>query len=174
MLGMLQAYKKARKIYLKTGRRTKFLTFFSLLYSCHLRETVSIGDGTKLGYNGLGCVIHDNCIIGRHCIIAQNVTLGGRKFHEGVPRLEDYVEVGAGAVILGGVTVGEHSIIGANAVVLKDVPPYSVAAGVPAKIIRTLRDEKSENGGVLGLIYSDLTDKCMIRFMPYALCMEGV
>jgi acetyltransferase-like isoleucine patch superfamily enzyme len=48
------------------------------------------------------------------------------------------VDIGAGAVIAGAITIGHDSIIGANAVVLKDVPPYSVCVGVPGKIIKTL------------------------------------
>lgn len=48
------------------------------------------------------------------------------------------MEIGAGAVILGGIIIGSHSIIGANAVVVDDVPPYSVVAGVPAKVIRRI------------------------------------
>ena len=52
--------------------------------------------------------------------------------------IEDFVSVGEGVVILGGVTIGHHSIIGANAVITKDIPPYSVVIGNPAKVIKTV------------------------------------
>lgn len=102
MMGMMQAYYKARKRYIKNGKRCIWIKFFNLLYSCHLNEMADIGEGTQLGYNGLGCVIHDRCKIGKNCIIAQNVTIGGRDFHKGVPQIGDNVKIGAGSCILGG------------------------------------------------------------------------
>jgi acetyltransferase-like isoleucine patch superfamily enzyme len=58
------------------------------------------------------------------------------------PIIEDRVDIGCGAVIVGAITIGHDSQIGANAVVIKDVPPFSVAAGVPAKIIKTINPEE--------------------------------
>jgi serine O-acetyltransferase len=78
-----------------------------------------------------GVVVHPEAIIGPNCLIFQQVTIGtGPK--PGVPRLGGHVDVGPGAKILGGVTIGDHAVIGANAVVLSDVPPGAVAVGVPA------------------------------------------
>lgn len=51
------------------------------------------------------------------------------------------VDIGAGAVIIGNIVVGNHSVIGANAVILTDIPPYSIAVGVPAKIVGTRSKE---------------------------------
>jgi len=59
--------------------------------------------------------------------------------------IEDDVWVGSGAIILPGITIGEKSIVGAGAVIREDVPPYSVVAGVPGRIIRTLRKENSHD-----------------------------
>lgn len=95
-----------------------------------------IGEGTLIGYQGLGIVIHKNTIIGKNCRISQNVTIGGGGGPKGPPVLNDSVHVGAGAVILGGVHIGNNVQIGANAVVLTDLPDDCVAVGVPAKVVK--------------------------------------
>ncbi|EMR14359.1 serine acetyltransferase [Methylophaga lonarensis MPL] len=51
------------------------------------------------------------------------------------PVIGDHVDIGAGAKIIGNITIGEHALIGANAVVTRDVPPYAIVAGIPAKVI---------------------------------------
>jgi len=79
--------------------------------------------------------------LGANVSILQNVTIGRRAAgHPGDPILEAGVDVSAGAVIVGAVTIGEGATIGANAVVLKDVPQHSMALGVPAKIVAKQRD----------------------------------
>lgn len=89
-----------------------------------------------------GIVIHPKSEIGANCLLFQQVTLGtGPK--PGTPRLGGHVDVGAGAKILGGVVIGDHAIIGANAVVVSDVPAWGVAVGVPAVVKPTLRDGSS-------------------------------
>jgi serine O-acetyltransferase len=80
-----------------------------------------------------GIVIHPASQIGPNCLLFQQVTLGtGPK--PGTPRLGGHVDVGAGAKILGGVVIGDHAVIGANAVVVTDVPAWGVAVGVPAVV----------------------------------------
>lgn len=86
----------------------------------------------------MGVVIGETTEIGDDCMIYHGVTLGGRdlapvKRH---PTLEDGVVVGAGAKILGPITIGARSVIGANAVVVKNVPADSIAVGIPA-VVRT-------------------------------------
>lgn len=81
-----------------------------------------------------GVIIHPEARIGPNCLIMQQVTIGTREGGGGLPRIEGHVDIGAGARILGNVSIGEHSLIGANAVVTKDVPPHSIAAGVPARL----------------------------------------
>lgn len=73
--------------------------------------------------------------LGRDCWINQHVTIGFGS-EEGEPVLGDRVRVSVGARVLGGITIGDDAVIGANAVVVKDVPPNCVVAGVPARIIR--------------------------------------
>jgi len=78
-----------------------------------------------------GVVVHPEAVIGPNCLIFQQVTIGSGP-RPGVPKLGGHVDVGPGAKILGGVTIGDHAVIGANAVVVSDVPAGAVAVGVPA------------------------------------------
>lgn len=81
-----------------------------------------------------GIVIHPGATIGCNCLIFQQVTIGTRE-GQAPPVIGGHVDIGAGAKILGAVTIGNHACIGANAVVLKDVPEDKTAVGVPAKVI---------------------------------------
>jgi glycosyltransferase involved in cell wall biosynthesis/serine acetyltransferase len=107
-----------------------------LVFHCYIPYTVEVGEGFELGYWGLGVVIHPNVKIGRNVFVAQCVTIGGRSQATGVPTIEDNVFIAAGAKILGDIVVGEGSVVGANAVVIRSVPPRSIVGGVPARIIR--------------------------------------
>lgn len=82
----------------------------------------------------IGIVIHGAAIIEADCIIMQQVTVGQTNT-PGAPHIEHGVFIGAGAKILGPIRIGTGAAIGANAVVLKDVPPGATAVGVPARII---------------------------------------
>lgn len=106
------------------------------LHGCHLPLELEVGEGTQLGYGGLGVVIHPEARIGSHCLISQQVTIGGRSGMKGAPTIGNYVRIGAGAKILGPITIGDFAAVGANAVVLKDVPRGATVAGIPAKELR--------------------------------------
>lgn len=107
-----------------------------ILFSVVLPPSVKLGRDVVLGYSGLGIVVHARAQIGDRVVIGQNVTIGGKTPHPDVPVIEDDVQIGAGACIIGPVRVGRGAVIGANAVVVHDVPPGAVVAGVPAKILR--------------------------------------
>jgi serine O-acetyltransferase len=102
-----------------------------------------VGPGLVL-YHPSGVVIGPRCHLGRRCTIMQGVTLGeGPNGRGGAPRLGDRVYVGPGAKVIGGIDIGSHATIGANAVVLQDIPAHAFAAGVPAVVRRVgPRDER--------------------------------
>ncbi len=88
--------------------------------------------------HGVGVVIGETTIIGDDVIIYQQVTLGGVSTSKGKrhPTLENNVVIGAGAKILGNITIGENSKVGANSVVVKNVPPNCTAVGIPARVLK--------------------------------------
>lgn len=103
---------------------------------------IDIHPGAKIGKNliidhGMGVVIGETAEIGDDCLIYHGVTLGGVDLNpvKRHPTLKNGVVVGAGAKILGNITIGEHSRVGANSVVIKDVPAQSTVTGIPAKIV---------------------------------------
>lgn len=113
--------------------------FNRVVFATQLPASAQLGRGVRLNYSGLGTVIHKRAIVGDHVEIGPGVVIGGRSEIWEVPVIEDGVQIGVGAKILGPVRVGREAIIGANAVVLRDVPPGAVVGGIPAKILR-MRD----------------------------------
>lgn len=105
--------------------------FWSLITGAEIPPTCTIGGGLLIPHPN-GIVIHPEARIGVNCLIFQQVTIGTRG-RSGVPSIEGHVDIGAGAKILGPVRVGAHARVGANAVVLTDVPEGTLAIGVPAK-----------------------------------------
>jgi len=96
--------------------------------------------------HGMGVVIGETTEIGEHCLLFQGVTLGGTGKERGKrhPTLGNYVVVGAGAKVLGGITIGDRVKIGANAVVLTSVPPHSTVVGVPGRVVRVHGEKTAE------------------------------
>lgn len=105
-----------------------------LIYNSSIPFKAAIGKGTIFGYGGMGVVIHECSSIGANCLIAQQVTVGGRSGYKDVPSIGDNVIIGAGAKILGPIRIGNNVDIGANAVVINDIPSDCVVAGIPAVI----------------------------------------
>lgn len=111
---------------------------------CMMLAQICIGDHVIIApgvYLPHGQVVIDGAVrIGRGSVIAPWVTLGRNGAALEGPSLSDHVFVGTGAKILGPLKIGSHAVVGANAVVLKDVAPYTTVAGVPAKMIADRRD----------------------------------
>ncbi len=108
-------------------------------FGMKLDYTVVVGRRVKLEHFG-GMILGARAI-GNDVIIRQNTTFGIRTTDDlnAKPTIGDFVDIGAGAVIVGNVTIGENAIIGANSVIFTNVPPNAVMMGVPAKVVGTNR-----------------------------------
>ena len=102
-----------------------------------IHPAAQIGKGLFIDH-GMGVVIGETAIIGDDVTLFQGVTLGGTGKEKGKrhPTLGSNIVVGAGAKILGNINIGDNSYVGANAVVIKDVPPNSTVVGVPGRVTR--------------------------------------
>lgn len=103
---------------------------------------IEIHPGAKLGKrlfidHGMGIVIGETATVGTDCTIYHGVTLGGtgKDINKRHPDIGNHVLIGCGAKVLGPITVGNNSKIGANAVVLNNIPPNTTVVGIPGKII---------------------------------------
>ena len=125
-------------LYRALYRKVRNTYGIELPYSAQLGRRVVIEHQSAI-------VIHGDCVIGDDCIIRQGVTMGNRYLDRpfDAPKLGKRVNVGAGAKIFGNITIGDDANIGANAVVLSDIPPGKTAVGIPAKILgdSTSRDK---------------------------------
>ncbi|MDD2921807.1 MAG: serine O-acetyltransferase [Anaerolineales bacterium] len=112
------------------------LFHYAIKFGISIPDTTQIGSGFYIGHFG-GVVVNSSSVIGRNCNISHGVTIGqlNRGARAGCPVIGDNVFIGPGAKILGKVKVGDYAAIGANCVVVDDVPPHSVVIGVPAKLI---------------------------------------
>jgi serine O-acetyltransferase len=97
--------------------------------------------------HGMGVVIGETAVIGDDCTLYHGVTLGGTSWNKGKrhPTLETGVVIGAGAKVLGPITIGKNAKIGSNAVVVKDVPENATAVGIPARILEEEKQKKRDD-----------------------------
>lgn len=129
-------WKLAKTVYLLKVPVVPFLLqqVMRIVLNCYIPYKADIGKNVHFGHLGLGIVIHPGSKIGDNVKINHNVTIGGRS-DTGLPTIGNNVRIGAGAQILGGIKIGDYAQIGANAVVIKDIPAHATAVGIPAKII---------------------------------------
>lgn len=96
--------------------------------------------GGGLTFSHFSCIIiHYDAVIGENCTISQGVTIGSTR-GKGLPTIGNNVIIFAGAKLVTGLVVGDNVVIGANAVVLHDIPSHSIAVGVPAKVVSNQAD----------------------------------
>jgi len=159
-----------KKLYLLARVSAHFARF---LTGIEIHPGATIGQRFFIDH-GMGIVIGETAEIGNNCSIYHGVTLGGTTWNKGKrhPTLEDDVVIGAGAKILGPITIGRGSHIGSNSVVVKNVPPTSTVVGIPGHIVtdkerKTKRDELAENVGFDAYAAADMPD-------PVSNAIDGV
>jgi serine O-acetyltransferase len=116
----------------------RLIMFFSRwMTGIEIHPAATIGRGLFIDH-GMGVVIGETAVIGDDVTLFQGVTLGGTGKERGKrhPTVGHRVVIGAGAKVLGNITIGDDSLIGANAVVIRDVPTHSTVVGVPGRITR--------------------------------------
>ncbi len=135
-----QAWKERKGWIAKLMLRRWLLShrFWSIITGADIPLNSHLGGGLLTPHPN-GIVVHPDAVIGPNCLLFQQVTIGGNGSHPGLPILEGHVDVGAGAKLLGNIRIGKHAKIGANAVVLCDVPSHATAVGVPARILERKR-----------------------------------
>ncbi|MGO9135731.1 MAG: serine O-acetyltransferase [Methylovirgula sp.] len=138
----------------------RFISWFARLVS-----NIDIHPGATIGRrffidHGAGVVIGETAVIGDDVTLYHGVTLGGVSWKPGKrhPTLEDGVLVGAGAKILGPITVARGARIGANSVVIEDVPPGVTVVGIPGRIVRDTRERRKLAGGRIDLEHHLMPD----------------
>ena len=107
-----------------------------VIFGCVIPPEVILKDGVRFGH-ALGIVLHHKCVIGENTTIYQHVTIAGSG--GGVPTIGRNCVIGTGAFLHGPIKIGNYVKIGANAVVLTDIPDNCTAVGIPAKIVKTRR-----------------------------------
>ena len=146
------------------------------LTGIEIHPGATIGDGFFIDH-GMGVVIGETAEVGNDVTLYHGVTLGGTSMSKGKrhPTLEDRVVVGAGAKILGAITVGHDSRIGANAVVVKPVPANSVVVGVPGQPVQRDRPHLAKDSPDLNHnLMPDMIGASVISLMSRMDALERV
>ena len=147
----------------------RFISYISRwLTGIEIHPGATIGRRVFIDH-GMGVVIGETAVINNDCTLYHGVTLGGTSWNKGKrhPTLEQGVVIGAGAKVLGPITIGKGAKIGSNAVVVKDVPENATAVGIPARIIEPetnkQRDEMAEKIGFSAYAISDNANDPMTK-----------
>lgn len=136
---VVKSFRVYSYIYLNISKVVGYILYnrAKIKYSCDIAPTAKIGKNFIIAHIG-GIVIGRNVVIGDDCTINNNVTLGMKnKDSYAMPHLGNSIYISTGAKLLGNISIGDHSIIGANSVVIKSFPEKSIIVGVPARKIHS-------------------------------------
>jgi len=138
-------YRVANKLHKANYKRLArvIMGFVQIITNIDIHPAAQIGKRVFIDH-GTGVVIGETAIIENDVLIYQGVTLGGVSLHHGKrhPTIRQGSVIGAGAKILGNIEIGKNAKIGANSVVVKPVPDYSTAVGIPARVIQKGRNKE--------------------------------
>lgn len=114
-----------------------FIYYTQRILGCDIMPSTIIGEGFEIFHSAHASVISPGTIIGKNVSLRQNTTIGAKGFSgsEKSPIIMDDVTIGPNVCIIGAITIGKGAVIGAGAVVVKDVPENAIVAGNPAKVI---------------------------------------
>ncbi len=131
-----QAASQSRYLFRSITKKIAVLrhAFWSVITGAEIPINTQIGGGLLIPHPS-GIVIHADAIIGVNCLIFQQVTIGTKDGSK-TPILAGHIDIGAGAKLIGEIYIGPHVKIGANAVVLIDVPANTSAVGIPARVVK--------------------------------------
>eukprot|EP00252_Welwitschia_mirabilis_P020382 TRINITY_DN4996_c0_g1_i1.p1 TRINITY_DN4996_c0_g1~~TRINITY_DN4996_c0_g1_i1.p1 ORF type:complete len:490 (-),score=90.84 TRINITY_DN4996_c0_g1_i1:344-1813(-) len=140
----LQSYRVAHALWVR-GQRVLALALqsrISEVFAVDIHPAAQIGKGILLDH-GTGVVIGETAVVGDRVSMLQGVTLGGtgKEIGDRHPKIGEGVLIGAGATILGNITVGKGAMVAAGSLVLKDIPSHSMVAGTPAKVVGFLEEQ---------------------------------
>lgn len=137
LLGPLIFYRTGRLFYLlKLSPLSEVLRYLGIFFfHCDISYKAKLGDCVSFPHYGLGTVVGKYVVMGNECVIMPGALIGATLRDHRMPTFEDGVVVGAGAKILGDITIGKCAVIAANSVVTDSIPPYALVAGNPARII---------------------------------------
>lgn len=144
------------------------------LTSIDIHPAATIGRRVFIDH-GFGVVIGETSIIGDDVLIYQQVTLGGVSLNKGKrhPTIGSGCVIGGGAKILGNITIGENCKIGANSVVIKDVPSYSTAVGVPARIVKRKKVTCLDETKLANDDFPDVSKEMIVYLMKRVAVLEN-
>jgi serine O-acetyltransferase len=146
--------------------------FARFITGIEIHPGATIGSGMFIDH-GMGVVIGETAEVGDNVTLFQNVTLGGTGKQRGKrhPTLGSHVVVGTGAKVLGPIKIGDYVKIGANAVVLQDVPDHSTVVGIPGRIVR-IKDERVAEDALMDHIH--IPDPIADRFIDLQVQLDAL